>query len=124
MHIERLKWEHLRNLHVQPRHFEAWDWLVSREEYKEWAETSDSWSLLDKGAPLACAGVYDHMAWAFIGENIGSAGLYKATKFIKKLLASYDYVYADSDTSFENGERWLAMLGFEPLGGGKWLRLN
>ena len=124
MHVEKLKWEHLRDLDVQDRHHANWKWLVEREEYKEWAGATDAWSLLSDGKPLACGGIHDHIAWAFIGKDIGGAGLLKATRAVTKFLDKHEYVYADSDKSFENGERWLHILGFEPIGDGQWLRTN
>lgn len=73
----------------------------------------------DDGAPIACAGVIEvgpgrAMAWSYLGAVVGREFLLvhrAVNRFLD--LAPYRRIEATTDAEFEEGHRWLKLLGFE-----------
>lgn len=70
------------------------------------------------GEPIAVGGVTPlwenrALAWTFIGENAGPhfVALHRAVRRVLDL-APYRRIEADTPCEFEQGHRWLRMLGF------------
>lgn len=118
--IVPFKAEHLAKLHLQPA--QKYMSNIIDEEYAKVLEGENvhSFSLLDGGLVLACGGVAPMwhgraIAWMIIA---GEAAGFKFLNVHKAILRFFETCYinrieATVDCDFEQGHRWMRMLGFK-----------
>lgn len=75
-------------------------------------ETPYSWTAWVDGKPVACCGICQDWAWAFLHWDLRRHML-PITRKVREVLNSYPgAVLADIDESFPEGVRWAKLLGF------------
>jgi hypothetical protein len=115
----------------QPKHFEIMVLQPSQKVFSDFFDPSYG-PALEAGGPcftaidgenvLACSGVikqWDNraIAWALISEFAGK-NFVRIHKAVNRFLESTEFkrVEAFVDADFEQGHRWIQMLGFVPEG--------
>ena len=111
------KAEHLLALQMQPG--QGYCLRFVTPEYANALESQWAFTALDGEQVVAVGGVMEMwenraLAWAFIDRRAGGyfPSLHKAVKRVLDLLP-YRRIEAETPCSFEQGHRWLKMLGFE-----------
>ncbi len=106
--------EHLDLLHLQG----AQAFVELGKTYALRLDKQDSWTALEGDTVLACAGVIRAwpgraLAWALIGQEAG-AHFVALTRAVRRYMDMIPdrRVEAVTDSNFEQGHRWLRMLGF------------
>lgn len=111
--------------------FRAWhyQWLIaSRRSAEAWPvklstgllanlERSNSWTAVAVGEPVAVAGTVQqwpgrHVAWAYLGEDIGPRMLWITRETRKRLADVKGRIELTVRMDFLPGHRWAEMLGF------------
>lgn len=118
MTVEPFQPEHLESLRVRLSQSHISEALYS-ESYIRGLAASNSWTAKQDGEVIACAGLIEawpghYQAWALLASDIGGQGMLQCTRAIRRMLAAQDgrietFVAAD----FEQGHRWMDVLGFE-----------
>ena len=112
---------HLEILALQPSqvHFSK---LFDPEYGPALAAAGPCFTAVEGDEIIACSGVIKHWenratAWALISGNAGPYFV-RIHKAVKRFLDTTDFkrVEAYADAGFEQGHRWLKMLGFEEEG--------
>ena len=119
MIIERFKESDLHNINA----IEAAGCIyamVSDPVTKAIILNSDSWTGIIDGRIVACCGLiklgpYRGYCWALLAADIGAKGLLKVTKAAIRYLDLQQFPRIDAVVVavFEQGQRWMKVLGFE-----------
>ena len=116
MNVVPFKAEHLLALQLQQGQAHAQPFIT--EDYAHMLEGEYAFTALADGVPIAVGGVtklWDErgLAWTFVSRNAGAhfVELHKAVKAMLDIVP-YRRVEADTPCDFEQGHRWLRMLGF------------
>ena len=116
MIIVPYKADHLMRLQLQPGQLYAAPAITP--EYAKALENEFSFSALHDGKVLAVGGIFKlwdnrGLAWTYIDRDAGAhfLGIHRAVQDLLRLVP-YDRVEADTPCEFEQGRRWLEMLGF------------
>ena len=111
------KAEHLLDLQIQEGQRGVAPFIT--EAYAKALEDGYTFSALEDGRPLVVGGiakVWDNrgLVWAFMGQNAGPhfVAIHKAAMGLLAK-APYRRLEADTPCGFEQGHRWLRMLGFK-----------
>lgn len=82
-------------------------------------ESLQAFTGIADGVVVACAGVLPYwegrgLAWAYLGETAGRhmASVHRAVKRYLEV-APFNRIEAAVDVEFEEGHRWIQMLGFK-----------
>lgn len=112
--------DHLRKLQMQPSQLEIQPTLLSPEYGKSLEISGPAFTGLDDDYNvICCLGVvkqWDHrgLAWGLIGENAGDhfVAIHRA---VRRFLDLQDLrrIEAAVSTEFQQGHRWIQMLGFK-----------
>lgn len=114
--------EHLERLTLQPSQAIMQPTLAN-PAYAKWLATSGpAYSLVDGDVVIASAGIIPQwenraLAWALISATAGKhfVVIHKAIRRFF-VLHNYKRIETAVDCSFEQGHRWMKMLGFEREG--------
>ncbi len=113
--------EHLDILILQPsqEHFSS---LFDKTYGPALAKAGPCFTAIENDQIIACSGVVKHWenratAWALISKNAGPYFV-RIHKAVQRFLDSTDIrrIEAYADANFDQGHRWLKMLGFEEEG--------
>lgn len=88
------------------------------EEVLAQLEKENSWTGVENGDPVFCAGTIQqwsgrHTAWAYMSPVSGRAMLHATREVGRKLLNVKGRVEFTVRCDFTNGHRWAKLLGFE-----------
>ena len=121
MTLRPFKMDDLRKLKPQSRHAPHKHVILSKPEEFSYMEGPDSYTLEEGDKIRCCVGMYNGgWIWAFMADDIGSAGLLRATKMIKQKMIEKRRVYF-ATALYEQGIRWVKLLGFRHLRGNNWI---
>jgi hypothetical protein len=122
MIIVPFKAEHLHTLNLQSAQALFGPLLTDAEYGKSLEEAGNAFTGIVDGQTIICSGVVEQwqnraVAWALISENSGKHFV-KIHKAVSRFLKVCDYkrVEAYVDDRFEQGYRWMDMLGFKHEG--------
>lgn len=111
------KKEHMAALKLQSAQLCNLDWMP--EHQAELLESFQSFSALDGEEILACAGCLEiwpgrFQIWAFMAENIGRRFI-SVHRYVTRYLELLEYrrLEAEVATDFEQGHRWVKLLGLD-----------
>jgi hypothetical protein len=117
MKLVPYKAEHLLALRIQEGQEDCLPYITPEHAFSlegEWAFTA-----MEGNTPLAVGGITElwqnrALAWTFIDERAG-AHFVELHRIVKRVLALAPYrrVEAETPCDFEQGHRWLRMLGFQ-----------
>lgn len=117
MIIVPYKAEHMRKLHLQSAQLSTVGWAPA--DHAEMLEQFVAFTALDGDEVLACAGVIEMWpgrgaAWAFMAEAIGTR-MVAVHRAVRRYFDTLDFrrLEAEVAADFEQGHRWVRMLGFE-----------
>lgn len=109
---------HLDNLLLQPAQAHLCQFFTP--ELIRVYEHSYSFSLINEGETLACAGLMElwagrAYAWALLSETIGARGMLIVTKACMRefALGRFRRIEAYVDPEFIQGRKWIRALGFK-----------
>lgn len=118
MMIKPFEPQHLESLRNRPTQEHVSEALYN-DRYIQLLAASNSWTAIDGDEVLGCAGLIEswpghYQAWAILASDLGGPGMLRCTRAIKRMLEVQDgrietFVAAD----FEQGHRWMSVLGFE-----------
>lgn len=122
MIIVPFKAEHLHTLNLQSAQALFGPLLTDAEYGKSLEAAGNAFTGIVDGETIICSGVVEQwqnraIAWALISENSGKhfVAIHKAvSRFLK--VCDYKRVEAYVDDRFEQGYRWMDMLGFKHEG--------
>lgn len=122
MIIVPFKAEHLHSLNLQSAQALFGPLLTDAEYGKSLEDAGNAFTGIVDGETIICSGVVEQwqnraIAWALISENSGKhfVAIHKAvSRFLK--VCDYKRVEAYVDDRFEQGYRWMDMLGFKHEG--------
>lgn len=108
-------------LEVQPRHEpELLEALENIGAYRI-LEGPTAWTYWRHGRPLGCGGIFNGIAWAFLGPDLRH-DMARITRFVRNMLALYPgKVTAEIDEEFPSAVRWAKLLGFRRQSPGWWV---
>lgn len=116
MIVEPFKAEHLEGIELQPAQKDALHWIPA-EQYKA-LEGPTAFSLFSDGECVACVGAVEMwqgraQVWTIVSNRAGK-DMKSVTKVIKRMLtiAPWRRIEATVDCEFEQGHRWMRLLGF------------
>lgn len=120
MKIVPFRAEHLRQLQVQDAQLRSISWMpADQAETIQNLPAIQAFTAIDGDEVLACAGVLElwagrATAWAFLSKNIGHrfSSVHRAVKRYLDV-ADYRRIEAEVEHGFEEGHRWMALLGFK-----------
>jgi hypothetical protein len=116
MNVVPYKAEHLLKLQLQKGQVHSGAFIS--EDYAKQLESAYSFTALVNGEPVMVGGIWKlwenrAVVWSFVDRSAGPhfPSLHKA---VKKVLDSAPFPRLEADTpcDFEEGHRWLRMLGF------------
>lgn len=117
MNVVPYKAEHLLAMQVQMGQSNFTPYIT--EEYARALESQYAFAALVDGHPMIVGGFYEMWAnrallWSFVDRNAGPHFL-AIHRGVKKLLDMQPFrrIEAECDCDFEQGHRWLKLLGFE-----------
>lgn len=115
--IVPFKAEHFWALEVQDA--QASERLYAKPEYLEALEYQYSFTVLDDNEPLACLGcahLFNNRGavWAYISKNAGRH-FRVIHKLAQRIIEDVPYTRLETevDYNFEQGHRWMKLLGFK-----------
>lgn len=83
-------------------------------------EGEHSYTAFANGQVVACAGLAPQwenraIAWAYLADGLGAPLMLQLHRAVQRFLevAPFDRIEATADVEFEQGHRWLRMLGFK-----------
>lgn len=120
MRIYPFRVAHLDNLLLQPAQEYLRDWHARDPNVAGAYEAGYSFSLIDDGKTLACAGLSEvwpgrAIAWALLSADLGGAGMLAVVRATRREfdLKKYERIEAYVDHEFEAGHRLMRLLGFK-----------
>lgn len=121
MNVVPFEPEHLETIMLQPQQ-EQFYAHVSPEYGQALAISGPAFTGILDGRILGCAGVVKQwenraIAWALLSGDLGNEFV-RIHRAVKRFLDMTDFhrVEAHVDANFEQGHRWIQMLGFKPEG--------
>lgn len=121
MNVVPFEPEHLETLMLQPSQAHFYNFFDPAYG-QALVESGPCFTGIHNGEIIACSGVikqWDNraIAWALISENAGRQFV-RIHKAVKRFLDTTDFnrVEAFVDAGFEEGHRWIQMLGFQREG--------
>jgi hypothetical protein len=117
MEIVPFESEHLFQIEMQPQQVYVGEFITP--SLAKSLENEMAFSGIHEGKVLGCAGIvkmWDNrcLMWSYLGKDVGKH-FYKVHKYAMRTLSiiPYDRVEATVDDGFEEGHRWIKMLGFK-----------
>ena len=116
MRIEPLKAWHLEEIKMQDAQEYVSKWITP--EVRHQLERQMAFAAVEGDEVLACSGIIEMwegraLVWAMLSGNLGNRFL-RVHRAVKKFLdtVSYRRIEAHVDVGFNNGTRWIELLGF------------
>lgn len=118
MQVVPYRAEHLDRLDLQ----EGQRYLTAHlpAELRKSLEGDFSFTLLDGDEVICCAGLCEiwkgrALCWAYLADNIAPRRFAVLHKKVQRFLevAPFDRIEATVDAGFEQGHRWVRLLGFQ-----------
>lgn len=110
--------EHLRMLALQPAQSAARS-MMDVVGYAEMLETTNAFTAIVGDRVAGCAGIMEMwagrgMAWTLLADDIGGVEMRRIHYAVKRYLdaSMLRRIEATCDVNFEQGHRWLRLLGF------------
>ena len=117
MRIEPFRVRHIAELKVQDA--QAARYLMMTEDQYKAMESVPSFTAFEGGEVLGCGGILEYhperaLIWSYVSANAGRHFL-KVHRAVSQFLdtTTYKRLEAEVAVDFENGHRWVRMLGFE-----------
>jgi len=115
--VEPFRSEHLEQLDLQPAQEHMRTYLTP-DLLSKLESSSPAYSILDDGRTLACLGFFRWtddagIIWAYPARNLGRRMIIVHRCAARAISALPGKVFAAVEHDFDEGHRWMDLLGFE-----------